>query len=77
MHTNTTGGQHDRDPGIGGPKLSKSNDNTLEERNKSYEKMLDAEIAWIRSEVAGLSDAEELRLRWEKKCEYHERTYGW
>jgi hypothetical protein len=67
----------EQDPGIQGAKLSKSGDNGLEDRNKSYEKVLDAEIAWIRAEQAGLSDAEELRIKWHKKAEWHERTYGW
>lgn len=64
------------DPGVSGKKLSKSGDGGLEARNKSYEKVLDLEIAWIRAEREGLSDAEELRIRWQKKAEWHEKEYG-
>lgn len=68
----------EKDPGTGGKKLSKSDSEVrLEERNKSYNKILDAEINWIRAEREGLSDAEELRLRWQKKAEWHEKEFGW
>ena len=59
-----------------GQKLSKSGDNGIEARNKSYEKVLDMEIAWINAEREGLSDAEELRIRWQKKAEWHEKEFG-
>jgi hypothetical protein len=68
----------EQDPGVGGDKLSKSDSGAaLEARNKSYNKVLDAEIAWIRAEREGLSDAEDLRIRWQKKAEWHEKEFGW
>lgn len=64
----------EQDPGIQGQKLSKSGDNGVEERNKSYNKVLDAQINWIR---ASEDEADELLIRWKKKSEWHEATYGW
>lgn len=69
-----------QDPGTGGPKLSKSGDATdkLYQRNKSYNKVLDAQIAWMYERRRGCVDmADELRVRWIKKSEWHEKTYGW
>lgn len=70
--------EQETDPGIGGPKLSKSGSSNLEERNKSYNKVMDAEIAWHRERKYGCLDlADELRVRWKKKAEWHEKMYGW
>lgn len=65
------------DPGSTGKKLSKSNDDTLERRNKSYVKVQDAMIAWVRARQAEEPEAEELRERWQKKSEWHEKEFGW
>jgi hypothetical protein len=74
------------DPGVTGKKLSKSNDDTLERRNKSYEKVLDAQIAWIRASqswtpdstcVDGVWEVETLHTKWKKKSEWHEKEFGW
>lgn len=68
----------EQDPGTGGPKLSKSGDNRLEERNKSYNKVLDAQIAWMYERRRGCLDmADELFIRWKKKSEWHEKEFGW
>lgn len=67
-----------KDPGIKGKKLSKSDDDTLERRNKSYEKVLDLQIAFIRARQDGLFDAiDERRDRWKAKSQWHEKEFGW
>lgn len=75
----------EKDPGIGGPKLSKSSwgTSTFHERNKSYNAVLDAQIAYIRA-VQSNEDTpttelnpEQLFERWQKKVEFHERAFGW
>lgn len=65
------------DPGISGKKLSKSDTNATEERNKSYSKVLDAQINWIRAHQSGSDEAPDLKVRWEKKLAWHEQEYGW
>lgn len=66
------------DPGSTGKKLSKSNDDTLERRNKSYEKVLDAQIAWIKIQGQGKFDGEtEALSRWKSKSAWHEKEFGW
>lgn len=67
------------DPGTGGPKLSKSDSGAvLEARNKSYEKVLNAFIAWHYERRRGCADmADELYVRWKKKSEWHEKEFGW
>lgn len=67
------------DPGVQGTKLSKSggDDVKLIERNKSYLKVLGAQSAYIAAQKAGSEDAEELRIRWRKKSEWHEKEHGW
>lgn len=66
------------DPGVQGKKLSKSDDDTLERRNKSYEKVLDAQIAWIRIKGQGKFDGEtEAYSRWKAKSAWHEKEFGW
>lgn len=65
------------DPGIRGKKLSKSSDDTLERRNRSMEKVLDAMIAWVRSVQSGAEDAEEKLAAWEKRSLEHARQFGW
>lgn len=66
------------DPGVQGTKLSKSGDNSLEERNKSYNKVLDLEATYIRRVQAGQFDEIPNALfRWKQKAEWHEKTYGW
>jgi len=68
----------EKDPGVQGTKLSKSGDNGLEERNKSYEKVLDAQILWIRARQEGKFDEiPNALIRWQKKSEWHEKTFGW
>ncbi len=65
----------DKDPGVSGKKLSKSDSEvTLEARNKSFNKVLDAQIAYLRAEG---DEFYELRERWLKKSEWHEKEYGW
>lgn len=62
-------------PGTGGPKLSKSgSDEQREARNKSFNKVLDAQFAYF---SATGEEAEELRTRWLKKSEWHEKEFGW
>lgn len=66
------------DTGSTGKKLSKSSDDTLERRNKSYEKLLDLQIAWIIIKGEGKSDDEaEAYSRWRAKSAWHEREFGW
>lgn len=65
------------DPGISGKKLSKSGDNGLEARNKSYEKVLNAQINYIRATQSGNPDSDELKVRWLKKSQWHEKEFGW
>lgn len=67
----------EKDPGVQGKKLSKSSDDVIEKRNKSYEKILDLEIAWIHAANHEEPDAEDLRIRWSKKREWHEKEFGW
>ncbi len=63
------------DPGVSGKKLSKSDSEVkLEARNKSYNKVLDAQSAYFRAEH---DEEDELRERWLKKSEWHEKEYGW
>lgn len=65
----------EKDPGTGGKKLSKSDGEAqLEARNKSFNKILDAQFAYL---SAHGEEAEELRIRWQKKAEWHEKEYGW
>lgn len=67
------------DPGIGGKKLSKSDSEAqLEARNKSYNKVLDIQIEWMKERKFGCLDiADALRVRWLKKSEWHEKEFGW
>lgn len=66
------------DPGSTGKKLSKSGDNSLEERNKSYNKVLDLQITYIKRKQSGQFDEIPNALfRWKQKAEWHEKTYGW
>jgi hypothetical protein len=65
-------------------KLSKSDSGEkLEARNKSYEKVLDAQIAWIRAaqsiDVIPVTELTEAQLlgRYRKKSEWHEKEFGW
>lgn len=69
----------EQDPGTGGKKLSKSDSEAqLEARNKSYGKVIDAQIVWMYEKRGGCADmAAELRIRWLKKSEWHEKTFGW
>lgn len=67
----------DKDPGIQGKKMSKSSDNTLELRNKSYSKVLNTQIDYIRALQEGSPEAPELLVRWHKKSEWHEKEFGW
>mgnify|MGYP000973260472 CR=1 FL=1 len=65
------------DPGVSGKKLSKSGDNGLELRNKSYLKVLDLQIAYIRSKQSGSPDEADHLVRWRKKSEWHESEFGY
>ena len=65
------------DPGVQGEKLSKSSDDTLERRNKSYEKVIDTQIAWIRALRNKSADTGDLYVRYLKKSEWHEKEFGW
>jgi hypothetical protein len=67
----------EKDPGSSGKKLSKSDDDTLERRNKSYEKVLDAQIAYVRAVNNFDENAGELGVRWMKKAQWHEKEFGW
>lgn len=70
----------EQDPGVGGPKLSKSggSEEAVAARNKSYNKVLDAQIAWMYERRRGCLDmADELRVRWLKKSQWHEKEFGW
>lgn len=64
------------DPGVQGTKLSKSG-NSIEDRNKSYLKVLTAQNNYIVAQKNRADDAEELRVRWSKKAEWHEKEFGW
>ena len=71
-------GMVEQDPGSTGKKLSKSNDDTLERRNKSYNKVLDAQIEWIRLRGEGKFDAETAAYdKWKAKSAWHEKEFGW
>jgi hypothetical protein len=66
------------DPGSKGKKLSKSDDDTLERRNKSFEKVLDLQIKYIRAFQEGLFDeVENAKARWKAKSQWHEKEFGW
>jgi len=68
----------EQDPGVGGDKLSKSDSGAaLEARNKSYNKVLDAEINYITAILTGEGDQDELYERWLKKSEWHDKEFGW
>lgn len=68
----------ENDPGIKGKKLSKSDDDTLERRNKSYEKVLDLQIDYIRKVQHGRFDGIPTALhKWKSKSEWHEKEFGW
>lgn len=62
-----------------GKKLSKSDSgDKLEARNKSFEKVLDLQIAYIRTVQQGKFDAQPTALyRWKSKAEWHEKEHGW
>jgi hypothetical protein len=67
------------DPGVSGTKLSKSGgeDVKLIERNKSYLKVLGAQNAYIVAQKTRSENAEELRVKWHSKSEWHEKEFGW
>lgn len=66
------------DPGVQGAKLSKSSDDTLERRNKSYNKVLDAQNAYLNIKGKGKFDGEtEALSRWKAKSAWHEKEFGW
>lgn len=66
------------DPGVQGTKLSKSADDTLERRNKSYNKVLDAQNAYLKIRGQGKFDGEtEALARWKAKSAWHEKEFGW
>ncbi len=66
------------DPGVQGEKLSKSSDDTLERRNKSYNKVLDAQNAYLKIRGQGKFDGEtEALSRWRAKSQWHEKEFGW
>ena len=68
----------EQDPGTGGKKLSKSDSEAqLEARNKSYNKVLDAYINWLAANFADDVAADELKIKWQKKSEWHEKEFGW
>jgi hypothetical protein len=64
---------------VSGEKLSKSDSGeALAARNKSYEKVLDAQNAYLRIRGRGRFDGEtEALSRWRAKSAWHEKTYGW
>jgi hypothetical protein len=63
---------------VQGKKLSKSNDDTLERRNKSYEKVLDLQIKYIRARQMGhFDEIPNALFRWKSKSEWHEKEFGW
>lgn len=67
------------DPGVSGKKLSKSggSEEALEARNKSYGKVLDAQIAWLKIRGQGKFDGETEALnRWKSKSAWHEKEFG-
>lgn len=68
------------DPGVQGKKLSKSggDDAKLIARNKSYNKVLDAQATYIRTREEGKFDEIPNALfRWKSKSEWHEKEHGW
>lgn len=68
----------EKDPGSSGKKLSKSDDDTLERRNKSYEKVLDLQILYIHRVQSGHFDEIANALyRWKSKSAWHEKEFGW
>lgn len=69
----------EKDPGTGGKKLSKSDsEERLDARNKSFNKVLDAQIAYIKIRGQGKFDGEtEALSRWRNKSQWHEKEFGW
>lgn len=69
----------EQDPGVQGKKLSKSDgESQLEARNKSYNKVLDAQIAYLKIRGQGKFDGEtEALSRWRAKSAWHEKEFGW
>lgn len=65
------------DPGISGTKLSKSESNETEERNKSYNKVLDAQIGYIWAVQAKVNNPNDFLVSWKKKSAWHEKEFGW
>jgi hypothetical protein len=64
---------------VGLKKLSKSSDDTFERRNKSYSKVLDAQIEWIRLHGQDTDSAETAAAydKWKAKSAWHEKEFGW
>lgn len=69
----------EKDPGVSGAKLSKSDGEAqLDARNKSFNKVLDAQIAYIKIRGQGKFDGEtEALARWRNKSQWHEKEFGW
>lgn len=68
------------DPGCTGKKLSKSGgeDAKLIARNKSYLKVLELQMKYIRAQQSGQFDEiPNAKFRWLQKAEWHEKEFGW
>jgi hypothetical protein len=69
----------ENDPGTGGKKLSKSDsEEKLIARNKSYLKVLDLQMKYIRAQQMGhFDEIPNAKFRWLQKSEWHEKEFGW
>ena len=67
----------EKDPGIGGPKLSKSGPSNLDERNKSYNKVLETQINYIWALQSKVDNPQDFYRSWKNKSAWHEKEFGW
>jgi len=68
----------EKDPGTQGKKLSKSDSEVQHDaRNKSYNKVLDTQAAYIWAAQSKADNVEDFLRSWKKKSEWHEKEFGW
>lgn len=75
---NNVPNREETDPGSTGAKLSKSNtEERTEQRNKSYDKVLDRQIAYVWAVQFGVDNPDDFLRSWKSKAEWHEKEFGW
>jgi len=69
----------EQDPGSTGTKLSKSGgDDKIIARNKSYLKVLELQMTYLRRVQSGhFDEIPNALFRWKQKAEWHEKEHGW